>query len=65
MKNLVDFYTEENLRLEEELKKIKARLANLSILRLLVFFQIEKLFKVILKFIGKPCFSLNSEKANG
>ena len=38
MKNLVDFYTEENLRLEEELKKIKARLANLSILRLLVFF---------------------------
>ncbi len=38
MKNLVDFYTEENLRSEEELKKIKARLANLSILRLLVFF---------------------------
>lgn len=37
MKRLVSFYTEEKLRLEVELKGIKNRLANLSVLRLIVF----------------------------
>ena len=37
MKKLVHFYTEEKQRLETELKETKNKLANLSILRLIVF----------------------------
>ena len=37
MKKLVHFYTEEKQRLEAELKATKNKLANLSILRLIVF----------------------------
>ena len=37
MKKLVHFYTEEKQRLETELKATKNKLANLSILRLIVF----------------------------
>lgn len=37
MKKLVHFYTEEKQRLEKELKATKNKLANLSILRLIVF----------------------------
>ena len=38
MEKLVHFYTDENLKLEKELHKIKIKLTNLSVLRLLVFF---------------------------
>ena len=38
MEKLVHFYTEENLTLEKELQKLKIKLTNLSVLRLLVFF---------------------------
>lgn len=38
MEKLVHFYTDENLKLEKELHKIKIKLTCLSILRLLVFF---------------------------
>ena len=38
MERLVHFYTDENLKLEKELHKIKIKLTNLSVLRLLVFF---------------------------
>ena len=38
MERLVQFYTDENLKLEKELHKIKIKLTNLSVLRLLVFF---------------------------
>ena len=37
MEKLVHFYTDENLKLEKELHKIKIKLTNLSVLRLLVF----------------------------
>ncbi len=38
MEKLVHFYTDENLKLEKELHKIKIKLTNLSVLRVLVFF---------------------------
>ena len=38
MEKLVHFYREENLKLEKEVYKLKIKLTNLSVLRLLVFF---------------------------
>lgn len=65
MEKLVSFYTEEKVRLEEELKAVKNKLSNLSVLRLIVFlltsfgvyFLFDNLINVgIIAFVGIVVF---------